>query len=333
MSEKSILIHVSDEAPGFLRRRKQRGFAYIDARGKTVRHPATLARIRALAIPPAWTNVWICAHARGHLQATGRDARGRKQYRYHALFRASQEQHKYNHLARFAKVLPKIRKTTARHLRLEGTPRDKVLATVVRLLETTLIRVGNEDYARTNGSFGLTTLRDSHVDVAGSNLRFHFKGKSGKQWRLKLADRRIASAVKACQDLPGQHLFQYEDAEGKSHGITSSDVNTYLQAIAGQDITAKDFRTWAGTVLATTTLKDRASSASERAAKGVIKAAIAEVAERLGNTVAICRKCYVHPAVIGAYTSGKLAAGKIRARKVAGLHADEALALALLPAR
>lgn len=323
-----ILIHVNDGAPGLLRKRSGAGFSYVDAKGHAVRAAATLARIRALAIPPAWRDVWICADARGHLQATGRDARGRKQYRYHAAFRTAQENHKFAHLAAFAAVLPKIRRRVARDLRRAGLPREKVLATVVHLLETTLIRVGNADYARDNNSFGLTTLRDAHVAVKGSALRFHFKGKSGKVWRLSLSDRRVAATVRACQDLPGQHLFQYQDDDGALHAVSSSDINRYLREISGRDVTAKEFRTWAGTVLAAAAFRRAAAPDSARAAKREINAVIAAVAERLGNTVAICRKCYVHPAVVEAFQHGR----RSRKRAVAGLRADEAAALAFLRA-
>jgi DNA topoisomerase I len=323
------LRYASDQGPGIRRKRRAGGFSYLDSKGKSVRAAGTLARIRALAVPPAWTDVWISPHPKGHLQATGRDARGRKQYRYHAAFRAAQEENKFAHLAAFAAVLPAIRAAVSRHLKLKGLPREKVLATVVHLLETTLIRVGNEDYVRANGSFGLTTLRDPHVDVAGAALRFHFKGKSGRAWRLKVTDRRVARTVKACQDLPGQHLFQYRDDSGRLCAVTSSDVNAYLREISGADITAKEFRTWSATVLAALVLKSRKAACSESEAKRTIKSAIAEVAERLGNTVSVCRKCYVHPAIISRYRAGKLAAWK-KGRRINGLHQDETAVLTLL---
>ena len=300
------LTHISDDQPGIKRRRRGGGFTYLDASGRVISEARTLARIRSLAVPPAWRDVWISPTPGNHLQATGRDARGRKQYRYHDAFRAAQDENKFEHLAAFAAVLPSIRRAVARHLKLAGLPRDKVLATVVCLLETTLIRVGNEDYARANGSFGLTTLRDPHVDVAGNAIRFHFKGKSGKQWRLKVTDRRVAKTVRACRDLPGQHLFQYRSDEGALCAVTSGDVNAYLRDISGADITAKEFRTWAGTVLAAHALAACAPCASDSAKKKNVRTAIGEVAGRLGNTVAICRKSYVHPGVITAYLSGKL---------------------------
>lgn len=329
MTSAETLIHVNDAAPGLVRRRNGKGFIYLNGKGKAVRAAGTLARIRALVIPPAWREVWISVNPRGHLQATGRDARGRKQYRYHAAFRAAQEDHKFTHLAAFAAVLPKIRRRVARDLRRPGLPREKVLATVVHLLETTLIRVGNADYARENGSLGLTTLRDAHVAVKGSALKFHFKGKSGKLWRLSLHDRRVARTVRACQDLPGQHLFQYQDEDGTRHAVTSTDVNAYLRSVSGRVITAKEFRTWAGSVLCAAELAGCAPPASAAAAKRTIKDVIARVAERLGNTVAICRKCYVHPAILDAYLHRKA----LPPRRIPGLRADEAAVLALLRGR
>lgn len=322
------LVHLGDTAPGFARKRRGDGFTYVDTRGKAVRDKAALARIRTLAIPPAWTDVWISPRANSHLQATGRDARGRKQYRYHADFRAHQESNKYGHLAAFGQALPRIRRAVRAHMARKGLPREKVLATIVCLLETTLIRVGNADYARANGSYGLTTLRDPHVAVAGARLKFHFKGKSGKTWRLTVENPRVAKIVKACQDLPGQHLFQYLDDAGHGRKIESGHVNAYLREIAGGDITAKDFRTWAGTVLAAQALADLPPPPSQAQAKRDIKAAIAAVAEQLGNTLAICRKCYVHPAVIEAFAAGGLALGPARGR--AFLRREEAAVLAFL---
>lgn len=323
------LVHLADTAPGVTRKRRGDSFVYVDAKGKVVRDKSSLARIRALAIPPAWTDVWISPKAHSHIQATGRDARGRKQYRYHADFRAHQESNKYGHLTAFGAALPKIRRTVRAHMARKGLPREKVLATIVCLLETTLIRVGNADYARANGSYGLTTLRDPHVAIAGGQLKFHFKGKSGKTWRLTVQNRRVARIVKACQDLPGQHLFQYLDGDGRSHKIESGDVNAYLRHIAGGDITAKDFRTWAGTVLAALALARMPAPSSQAQAKRDIKAAITEVAEQLGNTIAICRKCYVHPAVLEAFSAGELSlSGNARAN--AFLRQEEAAVLAFL---
>lgn len=300
------LVYVSDEEPGIRRKKSGKGFTYLRSDGKKVEDKATLARIRSLAIPPAYTDVWICPKVSGHIQATGRDAKGRKQYRYHPAFREVRESTKYEHMLAFARGLPAIRKTIDEHMRMRGLPREKVLATVVHLLENTLIRVGNEDYAKRNKSYGLTTLRDPHVKVKGSELRFQFKGKSGKVWKLQVKDRRVAKIVKACQDLPGQDLFQYLDENGEPQSVTSSDVNTYLKEITGRDITAKDFRTWAGTVLAALALSEFEQFDSEAKAKKNIRAAIEQVSSRLGNTPTICRKCYVHPEVFSCYLEGHL---------------------------
>src|SRR5215218_8318368 len=246
-AETAGLLYVSDEEPGIRRGKSGTGFTYTKPDGKKVEDKATLKRIHSLAIPPAYTDVWICAKPNGHIQATGRDAKGRKQYRYHPAFREVRESAKYEHMMAFAAALPSIRAKLAEHMALRGLPREKVLATVVHLLENTLIRVGNDDYAKANKSYGLTTLRDPHVKVDGSELRFQFKGESGKMWRLRVKDRRVAKIVKACQDLPGQDLFQYLDENGERKDVTSADVNAYLKEITGRDITAKDFRTWAGT--------------------------------------------------------------------------------------
>jgi len=300
------LHYVSSEAGGILRRRHGKGFSYIGPDGRVLRDRGEIERIRTLAIPPAWTDVWICPDPSGHLQATGFDARGRKQYRYNAEFRALRESAKFEHILVFARVLPIIRERVRRDMARHGLPRERVLATVVHLLETTLARVGNKDYARANGSFGLTTLRNPHVQVSSTELRFRFKGKSGKIWNLKVMDRRVARIVRACQELPGQQLFQYLDADGEIQDITSSDVNAYLREISDREITAKDFRTWAGTVMAATELQAAGPPVTQAAAKRTIRAAIAAVAERLGNTVAICRKCYVHPSVVEAYAAGEL---------------------------
>jgi DNA topoisomerase I len=258
-------------------------------------------------IPPAWTDVWICPDPRGHLQATGRDARGRKQYRYHPRWREVRDEDKYGRLAEFGRALPAIRRRIARDLRRRGLPREKVLAAVVALLETTFIRVGNDEYARTNNSYGLTTMRDAHVRVSGSKVRFLFRGKSGVRHELELDDRRLARIVRQCRDLPGQELFQYLDERGAVVDVGSEDVNEYLKAITGTAFTSKDFRTWAGTVLAATLLCDEEPSTSATAGKRVIARAIDEVARRLGNTRAVCRKSYVHPAVIDAYLDGTIA--------------------------
>jgi DNA topoisomerase-1 len=329
------LRYASDEQPGLRRKGVGKGFHYLDPDGKPVKDAKTLKRIRALAVPPAWTDVWICPFAEGHVQATGRDAKGRKQYRYHADFRAVREDGKYEHMLDFAATLPKIRDTVAKHMARRDLSRECVLATVVHLLETTLIRVGNGEYAKQNKSYGLTTLRDPHVKIAGSALRFQFLGKSGKTWRLQVNDRRVARIVRACQELPGQQLFQYLDAEDNRQGVTSSDVNAYLREITGRDITAKDFRTWAGTVLAAVALQASREIDSQAKAKRNLKAAIETVATRLGNTVTICRKCYIHPEIINGYLAGDLALNvKDRlSRKANGLKPEEAAVLALLERR
>ncbi|MEX0714497.1 MAG: hypothetical protein WD278_19325 [Pirellulales bacterium] len=300
------LRYVSDEEPGIRRRRAGKGFIYTSPRGKPLRAAATLARIRSLAIPPAWTDVWICPRPDGHIQATGRDARRRKQYRYHPRWRSVRDENKYGRMIAFGRALPAIRRQVARHLAQSALSREKVLATIVRLLETTLIRVGNEEYARSNHSFGLTTMRDQHVDVSGSKLRFSFRGKGGKRHGVDLNDRRLARVVKSCREIPGHELFQYLDDDGNKQAVGSADVNAYLREISGQEFTAKDFRTWAGTVLAALALREFEQFDSNTQAKRNIVRAIEAVAERLGNTPTICRKCYVHPAVIDAYLDGSM---------------------------
>lgn len=305
-AEGAGLVYVHDDEPGITRRTAGKGWSFRKPDGSAVKDLAEIARIRKLAIPPAYTDVWICPDPRGHIQATGRDAKGRKQYRYHQAFREVRDGAKYEHVTAFAEALPIIRATVKQHMALQGLVRNKVLATVVYLLETTLIRVGNEDYAKQNESYGLTTLRGPHVDVHGADLRFEFKGKSNKVWKLKLHDRRVAKIVKACHDLPGQQLFQYVDHEGQRHGVTSHDVNDYLREITGRDITAKDFRTWAGTVLAALALSEFGAIDTEAKAKKNVRAAIERVSARLGNTATICRKCYVHPTIVNSYMSGEL---------------------------
>jgi DNA topoisomerase-1 len=338
-AQEAGLIYVSDEERGLRRERAQDAFAYFGPGGDPVTDEATLERIRRLAIPPAWTDVWICPKATGHLQATGRDARGRKQYRYHPRFREQRESTKYEHMLEFARALPAIRARLAVDMGLRGLPRPKVLATVVHLLETTLIRVGNDDYARENRSYGLTTLRNPHVSVEGPQLRFRFKGKSGKVWRLQIRDRRVAKIVKACQDLPGQKLFEYVDENGDPREVTSADVNAYLKEITGGDITAKDFRTWAGTVLAALALREFAACDSQALARKNVRAAIEHVAARLGNTPTICRKCYVHPEILSCYAEGALRL-EVKERVQAGLRdgspslaPEEVAVLALLESR
>lgn len=320
------LTHVTDAAPGLSRRRAGSGFAYRDAHGKAVRDKRTLERIRSLAIPPAWSEVWICPTPNGHIQATGRDARGRKQHRYHPRFREVRDEAKFEHLAEFGAALPALRAKVTRDLRKQGIPRDKVLAAIVRLLDTTLIRVGNDEYARDNKSYGLTTLKDQHAQIKGEHLRFVFTGKSGKSWRLTLKDRRVAKVVKAAQDLPGQRLFQYLDDDGAVQHVTSTDINAYLRDISGRDISAKDFRTWGGTVLAAAEFS-RLKADAKVTAKANVKAAIETVADSLGNTPTICRKCYVHPALIDAYLDGGF---KLPRAKRQGLSAHEAGVLAFL---
>jgi DNA topoisomerase-1 len=300
------LFHITDDAAGITRRRAGTGFSYREASGNTLKDRASLQRIRALAIPPAWSEVWICPDCNGHLQATGRDEKGRKQYLYHPRFRELRESAKYARLLEFGQTLPAIRATLADHMALPGLPRQKVLATTVHLLETTLIRIGNDDYVKQNGSFGLTTLRRRHLQLQGSELSFRFKGKSGKIWRVQLRDRRIARILKACQDLRGQRLLQYQDEGGVMHEVTSSDVNAYLKEITGADITAKDFRTWAGTVLTTAALQELGPFDTVTQAKRNVSTAIKHVANHLGNTATICRKCYVHPDVLQAYLDGTL---------------------------
>ncbi|MBM6593354.1 DNA topoisomerase IB [Microvirga pudoricolor] len=338
-AESAGLTYVSDEEPGIRRKKVGKGFAYMKPGGGKVEDDATLKRIKALAIPPAYTDVWICSKANGHIQATGRDAKGRKQYRYHAAFREIRESTKFEHMFAFARALPSIRETIDAHMKLRGLPREKVLATVVHLLETTLIRVGNADYAKQNKSYGLTTLRDPHVEVDGAELKFQFKGKSGKTWRLAVKDRRVARIVKACQDLPGQELFQYLDEAGERQSVSSADVNAYLKEITGRDITAKDFRTWAGTVLAAMALSEFETFDTQAKAKKNVRAAIEEVSSRLGNTPTICRKCYVHPEVFDCYLQGDLlievretVEAKLR-KDLAGLRPEEAAVLTFLEAR
>jgi len=326
------LVYTSDAEPGLRRVRRGRGFVYLDPDGKRTRDPAVLDRIRSLAIPPAWKDVWITSHPRGHLQATGRDARGRKQHRYHPRWREMRDADKFDRMAGFGKVLPRLRRRVARDLRRIGLPKEKVAATIVRLLDTTYLRIGNEEYARENRSYGLTTLRDRHVDVRGATVRFLFKGKSGAEVAVELADRRVARVIKRCEDLPGQHLFQYVDAGGERRTVTSDDVNDYLREVSGEDFTAKDFRTWAGTVLAACALREVAGFESETEAKRRVVEAIDSVARKLGHTRAVCRRSYVHPAVIDMYMDGRLdtALSVAIARRPSRLNTDEAAVLSLL---
>ena len=338
-AESAGLRYVSDDRSGIRRKKSGKGFTYARPGGTKLSDPQVVKRIRSAAIPPAWTDVWICPFADGHIQATGRDAKGRKQYRYHPLFREVRESTKFEHVVAFGNALPTIRAKVREHMALRGLPREKVLATVVHLLETTLIRVGNDDYAKQNKSYGLTTLKNRHVVVEGSEVRFRFTGKSGKQWSLKMKDRRVAKIIKVCQELPGQELLQYLDEDRKQQDVTSSDVNAYLNEITGQDITAKDFRTWAGTVLAALALKELESFDTAAQAKRNLRAAIERIAARLGNTPTICRKCYVHPEVLNSYLDGNLALeikseveSELR-NELAGLQPEEAAILAMLRGR
>jgi DNA topoisomerase-1 len=333
------LRYVADNRPGIRREHTDAGFRYVDADGDPVSDEATLARIKSLAIPPAWTDVWICPHANGHLQATGRDARGRKQYRYHPKWRSVRDEVKYERMIKFGQALPGIRREVDRALKLPGLPREKVLATIVYLLEATMMRIGNDEYARENQSYGLTTLRNRHVKIDGSDVEFHFRGKSGVFHKVKVHDRRLARIIQRSRDLPGQDLFQYVDDDGETHSVGSSDVNEYLRTISGEDYTAKDFRTWAGTVLAALALQEFEKFDSQAQAKKNIVRAIESVAEKLGNTPSICRKCYVHPAVIDAYLDGavlQVLRERAEEQLVEELHTlqpEEAAVLALLEER
>ena len=333
------LRHVNDvRTPGISRIGRHNRFRYVGSDGRTIGDRAELQRIRALAIPPAWTDVWICPNPLGHLQATGRDARGRKQYRYHPRWREVRDEVKYGRLIKFAQTLPQIRARTDADLQRSGLPCEKVLAAVVQLLEKTLIRVGNEEYARANRSFGLTTMRDEHAKVSGSKLRFEFRGKSGIEHAVDLEDRRLARIVKACRELPGYELFQYIDDDGKRRVVDSADVNEYLRSISVEDFTAKDFRTWAGTVLAAKALAATRAFESNREAKRNIVKAIESVAKRLGNTRTVCRKCYIHPAIFDAYLDGAtIRAVRARATRLASrgsrLNPEEAAVVGLLQKR
>ena len=333
------LRYVSDDMTGIRRSKSAKSFVYTYPIGDSVREERALRRIKSLAIPPAWKNVWICPDPYGHLQATGRDARGRKQYKYHPRWRQVREETKYHRFVSFGKALPKIRRRIAQDLRLKDMCRQKVLATVARLLEVSLIRVGNEEYERENHSFGLTTMKSRHVDVNGASMHFEFRGKGGKWHRVEVHDRRLAKVVKRCQDLPGQELFQYLDNQGQRQNVKSTDVNDYLRQISGADFTAKDFRTWAGTVLAAMALQELERFDSQAQAKRNVRNAIESVAKRLGNTPTICRKCYVHPQVIDSYMDGTLARTlrkRAQARLAGSLHRlppEEAAVLALLERR
>ena len=303
-AEEAGLRYVSDDQPGYTRKRNGDGFAYFDTEGKPIRDEQRVLRINRLAIPPAYRDVWICPSPNGHLQATGRDDRGRKQYRYHERWREVRDENKYEKMLIFGETLGKIRRRVKKDMALRGLPRNKVLATVVQLLETTFIRVGNEEYARENKSFGLTTMRNRHVDVKGSTVSFNFRGKSGIVHEREVEDPRVAKVIRKLTDLPGQELFQYVDDEGEAHNVSSQDVNEYLQEISGEEFTAKDFRTWAGTVMAAIALNEVGAFENKTQAKKNVRDAVHAVAKVLGNTPAVCRKCYVHPIVLETYLSG-----------------------------
>jgi len=335
-AEEAGLRYVSDESPGYTRQRRGKKFVYFDTEGKEIRDETRILRLNRLAIPPAYTDVWICPSPNGHLQATGRDARRRKQYRYHERWREVRDENKYERMVVFAQTLPKIRRRVNRDLKRRGLPREKVLATVVQLLERTFIRVGNEEYAKENQSFGLTTMRNRHVEVKGSKLRFRFRGKSGQEHDIDTEDRRMARIIRKLQDLPGQEIFQYVDEEGERRPVTSEDVNQYLGEISGEDFTAKDFRTWAGTVMAAIALQAQEAFENESQAKKNVKAAVSAVAKMLGNTPAVCRKCYVHPAVLETYLDGNLIEGlkerteDMLENSLGDLRSEEAAVLAFL---
>jgi DNA topoisomerase-1 len=324
---------VTDDDPGIRRVKIGKGVGYRDPKGRPIRDAATLARIRALVIPPAWTDVWICPSPHGHIQVTGRDAKGRKQYRYHPRWTAVRDEAKYDRLEKFGRALPELRRRTRRDLLAPALSRRRVLASVLTLLETTCIRVGNDEYARTNGSYGLTTLQDRHVEIRGPRLRFRFRAKSGVLQTVDLHDARLARIVKKCQDLPGQTLFQYVDDKGRRMKLGSGDVNAYVRDVTGHGFTAKDFRTWAGTVDAACALADVVPADSATARKRQVVAAIDAVASRLGNTRAVCRRCYIHPAVLQTFLDGETI-GKPPARPaIAGLSSAEVVVLNVLARR
>lgn len=320
------LVYVEPSITGIRRVRSGRGFRYLGPSGRPLRSPAIIRRIESLAIPPAWEKVWICPSSRGHLQARGSDSRGRRQYIYHPNWRAVRDEGKFETLVEFARQLPRVRRTVSRHLRERGISRNKVLAAVVRLLETTLIRVGNEEYAQQNGSYGLSTMHDRHVRVKGGNIIFAFQGKSGIRHQILSKNSKLATIVRRCQQLPGQQLFQYRDDAGEVRDVTSSDINQYLKEITGTEITAKDFRTWAGTLLAAELLAKAKPETAVAAQRKVINGALREVARQLGNTLAVCRKAYVHPAIVERYCQSDLP------RAISSAKRREAAVLALLRA-
>lgn len=324
------LRYVTDAIPGIRRSGQAGRFEYFDSEGRLIQDEETLTRIKKLVLPPAWTDVWIAPYANAHLQATARDARGRKQYRYHAKWRALREETKFARMLEFGNALPKLRTRVEQHLGLPGLARDKVLATVVRLLEITLIRVGNEEYAKANHSYGLTTLRNRHVHINGSELAFEFRGKSGKHHRIGLRDRRVANIVRRCKELPGAELFQYLDEQGQGHSVNSQDVNEYLHRVGGSDFTAKDFRTWAGSVCALDALLECPPCSSQTELKTTLTSVIKNVAQRLGNTPTVCRKHYIHPAVLDAFQTDGLAAVRTRAASARDVKRAERALMELL---
>ncbi len=328
------LRYVTDEMPGIRREKNAEHFAYYAADGSKIDDEKELARIKALAVPPAYSDVWICPIQNGHIQATARDARGRKQYRYHKRWRETRDENKYDRMIAFAQNLPKMRKRIESDLSLPGLPREKVLATIVQLLETTAIRVGNDEYAKENNSFGLTTLRNKHAKVEGSNVRFSFRGKSGVRQALDLRDRRLAKIIRQCQDLPGQQLFEYLEDDGTTRAIDSADVNEYIRDISGEEFSAKDFRTWVGTVTCAMLLaSDSIGEDAQTDRKQRVVAVIKDVAKRLGNTPAICRKCYVHPAIVDAYLEAGALAPARAPRSREGFTDEDLFVLALLEER
>jgi DNA topoisomerase-1 len=339
VAEDAGLRYVSDDQPGYTRKQKGDDFEYFDTDAKRIRDETRLLRIRRLAIPPAYTDVWICPTPNGHIQATGRDARGRKQYRYHERWREARDENKYDRMVVFGRALPKIRRRVNKDLAQRGLPRSKVLATVVQLLERTFIRIGNDEYAKQNESFGLTTMRNHHVDVKGETLRFRFKGKSGVSHEVDVSDRRLAKIIRQLQDLPGQEVFQYVNGDGKVRDVTSQDVNDYLREITGEEFTAKDFRTWAGTVLAAMALNAQEKFENKTQAKKNVKDAISAVSKILGNTPTVCRKCYVHPDVLETYLDGAMIEGlkqrteETLSKKLRNMRAEEAAVMSFLQTR
>ena len=338
-AKQAQLRYVDDSVPGITRHKARNGFDYRLPDGALVRDIDTLKRIRSLAIPPAWANVWICLHSNGHLQATGRDARGRKQYRYHPRWREVRDEAKYSKLLVFTRVLPQLRARVEEDLKRPGLQRERVLAAIVRLMELTFFRVGNSEYAKANKSFGLTTLRDRHVAIEGSRIHIGFRGKSGKHHETDINDRRLARIVKGCRDLPGYELFQYVDDDGERHTVGSAEVNEYLREITGEEITAKDFRTWAGTQLAAEALREFEAFDTEAERKRAVVRAVEKVAKHLGNTPTICRRCYIHPAVLEGYLDGSMLQAlaentrKYLAENIEGMSAEEAAVTAFLRLR